>query len=303
MNFGEWIRSLRKVQKLDIRTLAERSGVEVSTISRVENERTQVTLLIAIRLCEGLGVTVSDVLSVVYGEGTFNGAQESMTEADALPTEYDVEQFLNYLHTNTGEGKAWLTDLLNRVVSMTRSTERSADVSKLFVPEDIHKLLIDSPVYRFEIQYPSAIKANDILAIHQRGGMLTLAEISEYSKKLRREKQVTLARLEQAAKLSPSVLSRLESPVIEQIKLADILMLDEQLGQGGTLLSMYWRVYSFYEKLVRLNGPSANQEMRLASIFITICRWLQFTNRQDISWMSKIRSYENEKMAIRQTLQ
>ncbi len=301
MNFGEWIRSLRKEQKLDIRKLAEQSGVEVSTISRVENERTQVTLLIAIRLCEGLGATVSDVLTVVCGERMFSDAQEPMTEADAIPTEDDVERFLNYLHSHTEEGWAWLTSLLNRIVSMTGSTERTADVSQLFVPGHIQKLLIDSPVYRFEIQYPSTITANDILVIYQHAGMLNLSDVSEYSKKLRREKQVTRARLEQVAKLSPSVLSRLESPVIEQIKLADVLMLDEQLGQGGTLLSMYWKVYSFYEKLVRRDGPSADQEMKLASIFITICRWLQFTNRQDISWMSNVRSYE--KMAFRQTLQ
>src|SRR5260370_27511004 len=301
MNFGEWIRSLRKEQKLDIRKLAEQSGVEVSTISRVENERTQVTLLIAIRFCEGLGATVSDVLTVVCGERMFSDAQEPMTEADAIPTEDDVERFLNYLHSHIEEGWAWLTSLLNRIVSMTGSTERTADVSQLFVPGHIQKLLIDSPVYRFEIQYPSTITANDILVIYQHAGMLNLSDVSEYSKKLRREKQVTRARLEQVAKLSPNVLSRLESPVIEQIKLADVLMLDEQLGQGGTLLSMYWKVYSFYEKLVRRDGPSADQEMKLASIFITICRWLQFTNRQDISWMSNVRSYE--KMAFRQTLQ
>src|SRR5260221_14686408 len=97
MNFGEWIRMLRKQHNYDIRTLAQQSGVEASTISRVENERTQVTLLIAIRLCEGLGVTVSDMLTEVFGVATYKRApQEERIGSGAAPTMDDVEQFLSY---------------------------------------------------------------------------------------------------------------------------------------------------------------------------------------------------------------
>jgi transcriptional regulator with XRE-family HTH domain len=294
MDLGQWMRSLRKEQKLDIRTLSERTGVEVSTISRVETAQTQVTLIIAIRLCEGLGVNAVDVLTAVRGKRPFAGDREPMRGVEAVPTMDDVEQFLTYFHRNKEGGKVWLSDLLNRVVVMGKNTEGDpeGEVSQFIVPADIHKLLFDSPVYRFEIQYPSAITASGILAIYQHGAMLTPMEIREYIKKVRREKQVTIARLEQAAKLSPSVLSRLESAEIEQIKLADVLVLDEQLGQEGTLLLMYWSVYSFYERLVRRDATSAEQDMKLASIFITTCRWLQFMNPQDVSWISNVRSYE-----------
>lgn len=290
INFGHWIRSLRKERQLDIRAMAELTGVEVSTISRVENAKTQVTLITAIRLCEGLGKDVSDVLAIMREKPTLIETEELTNRADAVPTLSDVEQFLSYFQGNKEEGKIWLSNLLDRVILISRSA--GGNLSRFFVPEDIQKLLFDSPVYRFEIQYPLAITAQDILVLYKNGAMLALADISEYCKKIRREKQLTQARLEQTVKLTPSILSRLESETIEQIKLADVLMLDEQLEQEGNLLSMYWSVYSFYERLVHRYADAAEQNMKLASIFILTCRWLQFMNPQDITWISNIRSYE-----------
>jgi transcriptional regulator with XRE-family HTH domain len=294
MNFGEWIRMLRKQHNYDIRTLAEQSGVEASTISRVENERTQVTLLIAIRLCEGLGVSVSDVLTEVYGVEPFKSAREGAVGSGAAPTEDDVEQFLSYYRDHRKEARNWLTDLLNKVNSMNGNPARTLkpSSSRFFGPEDIQKLLFDSTLYRFEIQYPPALTADQILAIYERGSMLTLTDIAEFTKKLRREKQVTLAKLERGARISQNMLSRLESPFIEQIKLADVVMFDELLERGGTLLKMYWSVYSFYQRLVRRSASTADQEMKLASIFVVICRWLQFLSPQDTSWMEHVRAFE-----------
>jgi transcriptional regulator with XRE-family HTH domain len=294
MDFGEWIKSQRKERKLDIQQLAERSRVEASTISRAENARTQVTLLTAIRLCEGLGVTLDDLLYTVYGKHSTKGDHEEPPLAINVPTMKDVEQFLSYFHMNEEEGKVRLSDLLNKVFSMSRSVPISVEGSplRLFVPEDIQKLLVDSPMYRFEVQYPPAFASNAILSIYQQGGVLTLIDIGEYIKGIRRERQVTLEQMEQRVKLSPSILSRLESGFTEQIKLVDVLMLDEQLGQEGTLLSMYWEAYRSYERIIGLQGSSSEQDLKLTMLYITACRWLHAINPSDSSWIRNIHSYE-----------
>jgi len=294
MTFGEWIRRLRKEQKLDIRTFAEQSGVEASTISRVENERTQVTLLIAIRLCDGLRVTVSDVLSEVYGVTARKSTHEEVPQMSLAPTMEDVEEFLRYFHEQKDEARKWLIDLLNKASLQYEHTEDAVNPTqpRFFGLEDIHKLLFASPFYRFELQYPPSLTTNDILTFHREGAMLTLTDIAEFTRKLRREKQVTLAKLEQDAKISQNMLSRLESSFIEQIKLADVFMLDEVLKQEGTLLKMYWSVYSFYQNLLRRSPSTADQEMKLASIFIIICRWLQIVSPRDDSWMKQRRFFE-----------
>ncbi len=294
MSFGNFIRSVRKERQLDILELAKRSAVEASTISRVENARTQVTLLTAIRLCEGLEVTIEDVLTALLGKQFPRKQQSQAMEALAVPTIRDAEQFLTYFHSNKEEGMDWLADLLNKVVSMNIHIQGGTGdhAVHFFVPEDIQKLLFDSQVYRFEIQYPPAVSASDILAIHQQAGMLTLTDISEFVRKVRREKQMTIARLEQVIKLSQGTLARLESIVVEHIKLADVLVLDKQLEQEGALLSMYWEAYRFYERSVRRWGTMADQDMKLVSIFITICRWLQFMNPQNSSWARNLPFHE-----------
>ena len=287
MNFGDLVRSLRKAQGLDIQTLAERSGVETSTISRVENARTQVTILTAIRLVEGLGASLADVVAGVIPGRSPESGQQLTVDGHAVPTVSDVEQFLAYFQGNPEEGKIWLADLLNKVASANRSASQAVggETARPFGHQDIHKLLFDSPVYRFEIQYPPECSASDILSIYRCGGILTLVDIGEYIRKVRREKQVTLAHLERVTKFSQGVLSRLESPVVEHLKLTDILVLDQQLGQEGTLLSMFWEVYTFFERLLRRHPDSAELDMKLTSIFVTTCRWLQALNPEDRSWM------------------
>jgi transcriptional regulator with XRE-family HTH domain len=284
MNFGEWVRDLRKAQKLDIRTLAGQIGVEASTISRVENTRTQVTLSTAIRICEGLDVTSIDLLNAVQGK--HNSYQEKKDSADkAIPTVEDVETFLLSLLDNPSLGYQILSDLLNQVVLL-----RDADTEVLpknypgvFNPEDLHRLLFLSPIYQLEVQYPSDIRPEDILSIYERNGALTLVDIGMYLKKLRREKQITLAHLEGMAKISTNVLSRLEIGSLEQIRLADILNIDEQLEQEGILLQMYWRAYRLNELLYRMrikktDRPSSlasDQYEKLAHTFIILHRWLR----------------------------
>lgn len=292
MDFGGWVRVLRQAQKLDIRALAERTGVEVSTISRVENARTKVTLLTVIRLCKGLGVTFHDLLEVVYSQGAVRRIDEGSMPSSAVPTRDDIDQFLEYFHREEKEGKAWLSQLIKRVISASESTGKRSEENgiDLFVPVDI--LLIDSPFYRFEVQYPSTLSAKDIVTIYECGGLLTSIDIGEYLRKVRREQQITLEQLERTAHFSTSVLLRLESSVIEQIKLADVIWLDQHLGQSGMLFSMYWEVYSFYEDLLYRYPTTAERDMKLVSIFVVICRWLCAMNPQDGSWVSSVRTYE-----------
>jgi hypothetical protein len=73
---------------------------------------------------------------------------------------------------------------------------------------------------------------------------------------------------------------------MEQVKLADILRLDDQLEQDGMLLAMYWRVHHLNMLLLRqslasadrtefLSLPKSELEGKLLSVFITLHRWLQ----------------------------
>jgi hypothetical protein len=228
-----------------------------------------------------------------YGRYVRPDEQEKQTQESLVPKLRDVEKFLTFIHQNEEQGQVWLVYLLNIIVS--KSTDSSAGFGRgtfrLFVPEDVQKLLLDNSVYRFEIEYPSAISSRDILSIYLRGGMLSLTDVGEYIKKLRRERLVTLEQMEQKVKLSTSILARLEAGLTEQIKLVDVLLLDKQLGQEGMLLSMYWDSYRSYEYMIHHGILSMDQDVKLITLFMKICRWLQYFNPLDISWMINVNSF------------
>jgi transcriptional regulator with XRE-family HTH domain len=302
MDFGPWLKQIRAERKLDARSLANLTGVDASTITRIEGERTQATLLTAVRLCEGLDVSLSQLLQALRGSPLHEMNREGMSGGPSVPTAHDVETFLRCFLTNEEKGMEWLSNLLNQVVLLQCASEGKSRESKLplFGPGDIQKLLFDTSVYRFELQYPPFLETEDILRIYQWGGVLTLADIGIYLRKARQGRNVTLTRLEESGKFSASGLSRLETGTVEQVKLAEMVTLDEQLEQEGQLLAMYWSVCKFNEQFARQFSQSpdrkdfpspgrSDQALKLASLFITTCRWLQAFNPNDPSWMRGVR--------------
>jgi transcriptional regulator with XRE-family HTH domain len=293
MDFGRWVKSLRLAQKLDIRTLAERTGVEVSTISRTENARSKVTLLTAIRLCKGLGATSDDLLEIVSHQRVVKGEQGQPAQTSVVPASDDANLFLEYVQRDEKEGKAWLSRLFARVISSGdgAGSGGGGEGADLLIPVDF--LLLDSPVLRVEVRYPPTLSTKDIVALYEYGGLLTPLDIGEYIRKLRRERKVTLEHLERAALFSTSVLLHLESPAIEQIKLVDVMLLDQHLDQNGVLFSMYWDVYSFYDGLVRRYPATAERDMELVALFVLTCRWLWVMNPQGGSWVDDVRGLKH----------
>ena len=302
MDFGPWLKQIRAERKLDARSLAKLTGVDASTITRLEGQRTQATLLTAVRLCEGLGVSLSKLLQALWGRPLREVKREGITGEPSVPTTRDVETFLQCFLANKEKGTEHLSNLLNQVVLQRSASEGKSTESEppLFAPGDIQKLLFDTSVYRFELQYPPLLEAEDIVRIYHWGGVLTLTDIGVYLRKARQSRNVTLTRLEDSVKFSASGLSRLETGTAEQIKLADVVMLDEQLELEGQLLGMYWSVCKFNEQIIhqfaqradrKSLSPAGKEEqvLKLASLFITTCRWLQALNPGDPSWIKSVR--------------
>lgn len=304
MNFGQLIQKIRREQKLDIQTLAKQTGVDASTISRIENARTQPTLGTTIRICDGLGITLPDLLLALQGRYMASIEPKRVIDGEAVPKASDVEAVIEYFRQDWQRGCTWLAHLLNRIVLVRNGSERTNERfrAQFFVAEDINKLLFDSSVYWFELRYPSEMEPEDILDIYSQDGVLTVADIGAYLKKVRREKQVTLASLEDSVNFSDSALSRLETGSMERIKLSEVLKRDEQLGQEGKILALLWQAYKssegFMHKQQQMNnGRSAvstaswtKEEIKLTAVFTIACRWVQVLRLKDASLRNELRS-------------
>lgn len=293
---------MRLERKMDLRTFATNVGMDSSTISRIENARMQVTLTSAAHICEGLGVPLSLFLESLQNRAWYSIASYPPSVDNVMPTLTDVLAFLRYVQNDWQGGYTFLAELLNTIDTLyiSQAEERKRRVKHVYVLEDVEKLLSDSLLSHFELEYPPHIDAPDIWEIYQGGGLITVTDIGVYLKKIRQQMHVPLAQLQDVVKLSDSALSRIESGSWERIKLRDVLLLDEQLSQEGKVLTLYWHLYYCNEALSRFSQtvyPSEDefasrqreQQMRLVSLFVTLCRWLYQSYGYEQTWMSTLR--------------
>lgn len=66
MNVGNTINKLRKDRKMTLVELAEKSGVALATLSRMENGKMTGTLESHMKICEALGLTLPDLYKNLY---------------------------------------------------------------------------------------------------------------------------------------------------------------------------------------------------------------------------------------------
>ncbi len=303
MDFGAWVQSLRAQREMDVRTFARLVGVDGSTISRIEQARSQVTVLTAVRICEGVEAAPADLLCAMRGERPKWARGQTDIHEDVVITIKDLEALLCFLRCHWEEGCRFLTSLLNRIAAASKDEGRvQGETVLLIVPEDIEKLLADSRLYHFKVHYPEEMKAEEIWKIYLAGGALSLVDIGVYLRQARHTRRVTLSGLEESGKLSASVLSRLEGGTLERVKLIDVLTLDEQLGQEGKILAMYWRACTLMEMVVRVRKrdslagvlmPAAleriEQDLKVVELFLTICRWFSCLSAPNDTWVREMR--------------
>ncbi len=294
MNIGEWLLHMRRKRKLDLRALAAQTGLDIGTISKIENGRTQATLGTIVRAGVGLGVTANDFIQDWQGKPFSLVDEPHVIGDETIPTLQDVEAFVTSARTDRQTICVWMANSLNSIASL------KGEVIPLFEPEVIEKLLFGPLWYRYEVQYPPEMEAEDILDILRQTGVLILSDISAYLKKTYGKKHILPERLDALLKVSVKGGNRLEIGSVERIKMIDVLLLDQELEQGGKIVAMYWNVCLFHDEMLHLlahssdrsvseRAISAEQEVRLALVFITICRWLQHISKNDTSWIRDLR--------------
>ena len=91
-------KALRKARQLTLVELAKVSGVSVSTISKIENGTLSPTMDVILRLCDGLVVSISELL----GEGKKDGAKLNIPNSRFSPARKNEGVFIetpNYDYT------------------------------------------------------------------------------------------------------------------------------------------------------------------------------------------------------------
>src|SRR2546421_7302105 len=191
MDFGEWLLNFRKEQELDVRSVAEKTGVDSSTISRTENQQTQTTLYTAFRISEGMGVSLSDLLCILEGHSFPSLGEQFYVKDSAILTLQDIESIINKFPSDQKHVAELLAAHLNSILDeinldQTRRRDLFVDYETIpYVPSDIEKMLFRSPLsFRIDLKYPSQIRPDTILYSFRRKGAFIQHDVETYINKV-----------------------------------------------------------------------------------------------------------------------
>ncbi|MBU0492762.1 MAG: helix-turn-helix domain-containing protein [Chloroflexi bacterium] len=318
VTFGSWVRRLRLERGLDLQDLAERAGVDISTISRIENERTQATISTTLGICQGLGVEPIELVRMLRG-GKLREDLESEQDVTSKPkalTANDIQAFLGFFRYTPQRGPGLLADWINLIgnARVMRSNKRARPEAgrKRVMPDDIYYVVTERSVSEsFDfLNHRPEMTADLILELYKHGGILTVPEVGVYIRERRREKGATLVELEKSTRVSDSVLSRLESGSIERIKLSEIVAIDKVLGQGEILAMCFGAIQSRGQipgrrikgkPDVAYSDDRERREDNITDNLVLICRWLHCLFWDNTFWLEELRDLMNPECTVEES--
>lgn len=295
LNFGRWVREKRLQHGLTLPALVQRTGLDLGTISRIENEQTQATLSTAIRICDGLGESLESLVQALQGR-TVQGFEVDIGSPKPnyginVLTPYDVRAFLHFFHDERQKGLESLASLLDDIVDRLLSGNRGNRELKILRldSEGVDTLIAASPLYSLELKYPRGITARAIQEIYARGGEIIPVDIEIYLDNivanLFREHKDHLSEI--LGHVS-NILTRVRIASVERVKLVDVLLIDEGLTREG--LTREGEFLGIYTRVIRFNNEfGAPSENKLASTLVTASRWLQFLDWENAALPDELR--------------
>ncbi|HPN56599.1 MAG TPA: XRE family transcriptional regulator [Candidatus Omnitrophota bacterium] len=154
MELGKKIRDLRKAKNMKLTDLAEKSGIQIATLSRIEHLKMTGTLESHIRIAQALGVELIDLYKGVH---TTNDSLEKVELGDAPETFSYNEKASSEILTGNIVNKKMLPVVLRIDVGGKTSIEQNQPGSEkfIFVLEGLVSVHIGERAH--------ALKANDTL--------------------------------------------------------------------------------------------------------------------------------------------
>jgi len=265
MEFGEWLQNIRKAQNLDVRSLAQITGVDSSTISRTENLHTQTTLYTAFRISEGLGISLIDLIDILAGKRLSALEKSSFIEnSDVLTLQYIDQIIGDFTAERSSVTKLMAShfNVLLKEMQLSGTKEFSIDELDPYQERDIYRFLYSSPLaFRPDMKYPLHVKPDTILYTYKRNGALMLQDVELYVRKVPFKNLLPRS----LAGSPPS--SRVETGAsLERIKFSDVLQFDIKEELQGVIIGMYWEACRFYAKyaFAQLNPDHSSNQSNLS---------------------------------------
>jgi len=95
MNIGIQIKKLRKLKRISLTTLAQESGIQIATLSRIENGKMTGTLQSHFMIAKALGLDISELYQGIADDNSLPVISEDNIEAISAPNEKVSREILS----------------------------------------------------------------------------------------------------------------------------------------------------------------------------------------------------------------
>ena len=317
-SYGQIIRDKRKRGNITIGELADLSGLTHPQVSRIENEKSSLTLNSAVRILQSLKMPLSPLLPEKIIDVMSLYFQKNIVKRE-FPEKYPTLNFNDLVPLDDGglfsSGKAEevIRALLGRFVKDITSiadSEKTASISQLLYNYLANKKLTASSSLSVSLppvlpevanfRYPRRLSLENIRNNYLSGGVLIFLDIGAYVRQIRLSKKLSLQQLGDAVGLSHQGVKLLELQTAEKIKLEDILKLDVALDLQGELLDFAWEVAKFYAGIHRTKTkisdklhPYQSFEIHGIEKLIVVSRLFQHYFPDNREWLDEYRKQSN----------
>ncbi|MDM8520287.1 helix-turn-helix transcriptional regulator [Anaerolineales bacterium HSG6] len=273
--FGKWLQDQRKRKGFLLDEFANKTNVDVGTISRLENGRTQATLVTCISLSERLEYSAYDMYSFLQDDAEAKLDETLRPESGGIAIK-QVLELLAKEQAGSIDVLQLLVDKLNGISAFALQT----NAPRTFTVDDIRQFLFTSPLYSYQLHYPATMPADLVVEIYQQGGILILEDLQIYIQWLKATSETHLNRRQN------SILDRLVMGNVDRIKLSDLLELDQLFEVKGELFCLVWEAVKYqmgfyrcpadmkWKRQKQSDWIELNAKQRhLTTIYLKLDRW------------------------------
>ncbi len=293
----DWLKRERIAQGLEQIELAELSGLESSTIGRIENGRTNPTLFAVIRICYGLGLSQKHFMHAIGLNAFLSEHQGARSDTGEVLTIEDIEAFFSFYRNQPMEAKGYLYKTFGwiRFLAGKSSAESMESDGAEIIGEMIRAQNLDLST----LPYPEEINKDAFWSIYILGGVITLKDVGVYIRLIRQSKNLSLRDLAKEVNTTHTAIRRLEMGAIERIDIADLIAVDRVIGVENDILTLCWAAGEFHTGILRnklseerMDLPPigwAPEEYNFAITLSVIERWYSHYQARSIDWLKELR--------------
>lgn len=132
MDIGKQIRELRKKKDVTLTALAEKSGVALATLSRIETGRMSGTVESHIKVAEALGVPISEIYNTAHLEDRKSRTEVSTRDKKRETFVHDDKSSMEIVIGNISERKMLPIIIKLKVGGTTAKLKNEVGVEKFF---------------------------------------------------------------------------------------------------------------------------------------------------------------------------